>query len=173
MFVARVRPLRLGRSVFAALIVTVAAALTAANAKAERLTLDDGFRSPSGNIHCRYFDVDATLRCDLKRIVNRPLPRPKSCDGEWGQAFEVFAGKNVTGPICHGDTVLDDQLPVLDYGARWQQGDFSCQSERTGILCVNSVGAGFKLSRSAQTVLRGKSGGGQSGGGKSTGGRVK
>ncbi|MFN3348998.1 DUF6636 domain-containing protein [Pseudorhodoplanes sp.] len=146
--------------------IVMAIAWIAPAAQAQRRTLDAGFRTPSGNIHCRYFDFDATLRCDLKRIVNRPLPRPKSCDGEFGRAFEVFAGKNETGPICHGDTVLDDQLPVLDYGARWQRGDFSCQSERTGILCVNSVGAGFKLSRSSQTVLRGKSGGAKSAGGR-------
>lgn len=129
----------------------------------------NGFRSPSGNIHCQYIeadaDSDAVLRCDLKAIANRPPPRPKDCDLEWGQAFEVFAKKPLTGPICYGDTVMDDRLPVLSYGGRWQQGDFTCRSERDGVRCVNSLGAGFHLSRSAQQVFRGRASGGQSTGG--------
>jgi hypothetical protein len=145
---------RLFRAAAAAAILAVAAS-AADRADAQRLTLDNGFRSPSGNIHCQHFNADAALRCDLKEIVNRPLPRPRDCENDWGQAFEVFARKNETGPICYGDTVMDDRLPVLGYGERWQRGDFVCHSERTGVSCVNSLGAGFALSRSAQTVLRG------------------
>ena len=161
---------RLFHAVAAAGAVLAIVAFGPDRAGAQRLTLDNGFQSPSGNIHCQYFDVDNVLRCDLKQIANRP-PRPRDCDQDWGQAFEVFAGKNETGPICHGDTVMDDRLPVLGYGARWQRGDFVCHSERSGVSCLNSVGAGFDLSRSTQTVLRGKSGGG-SAGGKSIGGRI-
>jgi hypothetical protein len=135
------------------------------------MTLDNGFRSPSGNIHCQYFDTDSVLRCDLKQIANRPLPRPRDCENEWGQAFEVFGRKNESGPICYGDTVMDDRLPVLGYGERWQRGDFVCHSERTGVSCLNSLGAGFELSRSAQTILRGEQGG-KLNTGKSVGGRV-
>src|SRR4051812_28883634 len=51
-----------------------------------------GFRSPSGNIHCQYFGgKDATVRCDLRQISNRPPPRPADCDLEWGKAFEISA----------------------------------------------------------------------------------
>ena len=140
-------------------------------AAAQRITLDNGFRSPSGNIHCQYFDTDSVLRCDLKQIANRPLPRPRDCENEWGQAFEVFGRKNESGPICYGDTVMDDRLPVLGYGERWQRGDFVCHSERTGVSCLNSLGAGFELSRSAQTILHGEPGG-KLNTGKSVGGRV-
>lgn len=120
---------------------------------AEPLSLDRGFRSPSGNIHCQYFKFDSVLRCDLKRIANAPLPRPKECDMEFGQAFEIVAGKRPAGPICHGDTAINDRLPVLAYGDRWVRDDFVCQSERSGVSCRNSVGAGFHLSRAAQRIV--------------------
>jgi hypothetical protein len=174
-----VNRLRLFRSVAIAML---AIAVFGPNpASAQRLTLDNGFQSPSGNIHCQFFDADAALRCDLREIVNRPLPRPRDCENDWGQAFEVFARKNETGPICYGDTVMDERLPVLAYGQRWQRGDFVCHSERSGVSCLNSAGAGFELSRSAQTVLRGRPDGGRIGSdrsspanpaGKSIGGRI-
>lgn len=159
---------------FGALVVFIAAAFGPDRVGAQPLTLDNGFRSPSGNIHCQYFDMEAVLRCDLKEIANRPLPRPRDCENDWGQAFEVFARKNETGPICYGDTVMDDRLPVLGYGDRWQRGDFVCHSERTGVSCVNSLGAGFALSRSAQTVLRGSAdkSDARKSGAKSIGGRI-
>jgi hypothetical protein len=136
------------------LAVLAIVAVAPDRAAAQRLTFDNGFRSPSGNIHCQYFNTDDVLRCDLKEIANRPLPKPRDCENDWGQAFEVFGRKADTGPICYGDTVMDDRLPVLGYGERWQRGDFVCHSERTGVSCLNSLGAGFELSRSTQTVLR-------------------
>lgn len=142
------------RLLHAAAAIVVLAASVPDRAGAQPPTLDSGFRSPSGNIHCQYFDFDHVLRCDLRTIANTPLPRPGNCDLEFGQAFEVFAGKDEAGPICHGDTVVNDDLPILGYGERWQRGDFVCRSERTGVTCRNSVGAGFALSRNAQRVVR-------------------
>ncbi len=170
-------------AIAAAIAVFAIGAFGPERAEAQRMTFDNGFRSPSGNIHCQYFDSDAVLRCDLKEISNRPLPRPRDCKNEWGQAFEAFGRRPETGPICYGDTVMDDRLPVLGYGERWERGDFVCRSERTGVSCLNSLGVGFELSRSAQKVLRASSGGGSkpaggnaggsnSGSGKSIGGSV-
>ncbi len=139
---------------FIRLVATIALLVFfACDGFAQQRSLDDGFRSPSGNIHCQHFHWISTLRCDLKQISGRPLPRPSKCDMEFGQAFEVFGKKPFAGPICHGDTVLSDELPVLPYGERWARGDFVCQSERTGVSCRNLLGAGFDLSRATQRVV--------------------
>ncbi len=52
-----------------------------------------GFKTPSSNIHCQFFEIegDKSLRCDIHEITNRPPPRPRDCDLEWGQAFEINA----------------------------------------------------------------------------------
>ena len=119
-----------------------------------------GFRSPSGNIYCQYFDGGSdkppsanVVRCDIKSISS-PLPaRPKDCELEWGQAFEI---DDRTGPaqrLCYGDTVMDPRLPVLPYGAAWQRGGIACKSERSEVSCVNVKGNGFELSRAAQRLF--------------------
>ena len=80
----------------------------------------EGFRSPSGNIHCQFFaaggGADATIRCDLRQMSNRPPPRPRDCDLEWGQAFEISARAARGTRLCYGDTAQDNRLPVLPYG---------------------------------------------------------
>lgn len=117
-----------------------------------------GFKTPTGNIHCMLIPAasnavsPAVLRCDLQKIDNRPV-RPKSCDLEYGQAFEVslFAVKGER--LCAGDTVADEKWPVLPYGGIWQREGFSCLSEQTGLTCFNIKRAGFTLSRSQQAVF--------------------
>ena len=115
----------------------------------------EGFRSPSGNIHCQFFaaDGDATIRCDLRQISNRPLPRPRDCDLEWGQAFEISARAARGAPLCYGDTVQDNRLPALPYGQTWQRAGLTCISEQSGVSCRNARGHGFTLARAGQRVF--------------------
>jgi hypothetical protein len=115
----------------------------------------EGFRSPSGNIHCQFFadEGDAAVRCDLRQMTNRPPPRPRDCDLEWGQAFEISVRAVRGVRLCHGDTVEDDRLPVLPYGRSYERGGLVCTSERTGVTCRNARGHGFTLSRAAQFVF--------------------
>jgi hypothetical protein len=117
----------------------------------------EGFRSPSGNIHCQFFTAgggaDATMRCDLRQTSNRPPPRPRDCDLEWGQAFEISARAAHGTRLCYGDTVQDNRLPVLPYGRTWQRAGIACLSERSGVTCRNARGHGFALSRGAQSVF--------------------
>jgi hypothetical protein len=115
----------------------------------------EGFRSPTGNIHCQFFagDTDVVVRCDLAQISNRPPPRPRDCDLEWGQAFEIASRAARGIRLCYGDTVQDNRLPVLPYGRSWQRGGITCQSEQTGVTCRNARGHGFSVSRAAQSVF--------------------
>ncbi len=117
----------------------------------------EGFRSPSGNIHCQFFGAgggtDATIRCDLRQIANRPPPRPRDCDLEWGQAFVISARATRGTRLCYGDTVQDNRLPVLPYGRSFERGGLRCMSEQSGVSCRNVRGHGFSLSRGAQSVF--------------------
>jgi hypothetical protein len=137
---------------FVLLSVGVAAVLAAAIA-ANAQSGPAGFQSPSGNIHCQFFegwaDEKPTLRCDVRNIATSP-PRPRDCEQDWGRAFEIAEGAQAGQRICAGDTVADDSLGVLAYGRDWQEGGFSCRSETNGVTCGNTAGHGFFLSRASQ-----------------------
>ncbi len=120
----------------------------------------DGFKTPSGNIHCQSFASETAdgkpsraLRCDIRDMSNRPPPRPRDCDLDWGQAFEVTVEAKAGERICHGDTAMDATLRVLPYGATWQRDGLRCTSDQRGVNCANPQGHGFELSRSAQRVF--------------------
>ena len=126
-----------------------------ASAGVSTASAQDGFRSPTGNIHCQFFaiDGDAVIRCDLRQVSNRSIPRPRNCDLDWGQAFEISARAARGSPLCYGDTAQDDRLPVLPYGQSWQRSGLTCISEQSGVSCRNPRGHGFTLSRAAQRVF--------------------
>ncbi len=113
-----------------------------------------GFRSPSNNIHCAAFKQDdgAVLRCDIAKMANKPPPKPKDCELDWGSAFEM-TDSSQADRICHGDTAQDPSLPVLAYGAAWQRHGFTCKSEANGVTCTNAKGRGFELSRGRQRLF--------------------
>ena len=112
-----------------------------------------GFQSPSKNIACQFFTEakQNTLRCDILAVERKPR-RAADCELDWGDAFEMTA-KGSAAPICHGDTVTDQRLPVLAYGEVWQRGGFTCRSEQTGVTCFNAMQHGFALSRATQKVF--------------------
>ncbi|MGZ5841823.1 MAG: DUF6636 domain-containing protein [Xanthobacteraceae bacterium] len=145
------------RFVATAILTAALAAIFALPAVAQDGAI--GFRSPSNNIHCQFFagdtgkDDDASIRCDLMQTNNRPLSRPRDCDMEFGDAFEITGGAARGEPLCHGDTVKDDTLPILSYGQNWQRQGLTCRSEQSGVSCINPKGHGFELSRGAQRVF--------------------
>lgn len=112
-----------------------------------------GFQSPSKNIACQYFDYDKQniLRCDISAMETKPR-RPADCDLDYGGAFEMNA-KGPAARLCHGDTVMDNSLPVLAYGEVWQRSGFTCKSEQTGVTCFNADRRGFSLARARQEVF--------------------
>lgn len=114
----------------------------------------EGFRTPSNNIHCQVFAGDsgtaAELRCDMVEITNAVPNRPSSCELDWDKAFGISQDDQIGGRLCVGDTVRDDRLLVLEYGAIWQGHGFTCLSEQTGLTCFNARRHGFTLSKAAQ-----------------------
>ncbi len=115
----------------------------------------DAFRSPSGNIFCQAIETEngPFLRCDIRQISNRPPPRPRSCDLDYGQAFEISAKGDRGVRLCYGDTVANEGFAALAYGATWQRYGFTCTSATSGVRCVNARGHGFELSRAEQKVF--------------------
>jgi uncharacterized protein DUF6636 len=96
---------------------------------------------PSGNIGCAY--GNGLLRCDIYSGLN---PEPKrDCELDWTGLDLVHDGK--AGPVCAGDTVSDQDDPVLHYGAKWSRAGITCRSRTSGLRCRNRKGHGFFLSR--------------------------
>ena len=112
-----------------------------------------GFRSPSKNIACQYFDYDGqnVLRCDIMEATVTAR-RPTDCELDWGKAFEMRS-KGGAERLCYGDTVMDPGLPLLAYGDVWQRGGFTCKSEQSGVTCFNADRHGFSLSRAKQELF--------------------
>jgi len=139
----------------ARLFAAAVASILSASCGLSSASAQEGFRSPTGNIHCQFFaiDNDAVIRCDLRQVSNRSIPRPRNCDLEWGQAFEISGRATRGTPLCYGDTVQDNGLPVLPYGQSWQRAGLTCISEQSGVSCRNARGHGFTLSRAAQRVF--------------------
>lgn len=130
---------------------TMLAALIAGATFAAAQTGPAGFKSPSGNIHCQYYDGE--IRCDIAQQSAPVPPKPRDCELEWGQAFAVADNGRSGERLCHGDTVVDARLPVLAYGNVWRSGGITCASEQTGVTCTNAAGHGFSLSRAAQRLF--------------------
>ena len=112
-----------------------------------------GFRSPSNNIGCQYYDYDRViaLRCDIMEATVT-APRPRNCDLEFGKAFEMKP-KGPSERLCYGDTIMDPKMPVLAYGEVWQRGGFTCTAEQTGVTCFNADRRGFALARAEQKLF--------------------
>jgi hypothetical protein len=49
--------------------------------------------------------------------------------------------------LCAGDTVVNRNAPVLDYGEKKKIGGFTCKSRTSGLRCRNKADHGFFLSR--------------------------
>lgn len=104
----------------------------------------DAFQTPSGNIACNL--AGSVARCDIKKKDWDPGPRPSSCPVDWGGGLEV-GGSGKGRVVCAGDTVMNPDAPVLEYGQQTQVGDFLCASEEDGVSCVQSASNhGFEIS---------------------------
>ncbi len=118
--------------------------LLSAQAKA-----DPGFRTPSDNIACTVFN--GFLRCDLSRNQAKLPPKPKDCDLDWGNAFEMST-RGSSMRQCVGDTVYAKQ-PILAYGKTWKYGGFTCISRSNGLTCRNQAGHGWFINLQQQKLF--------------------
>jgi hypothetical protein len=112
-----------------------------------------GFQTPSKNIHCAGFsDSGGTnLRCDILHNNAPPPARPKDCELDYGNAFEMtLTGKSVR--LCYGDTVAD-AYPILAYGTTWKWAGFICSSSTAGVRCTNLSRHGWQINKNAQTLF--------------------
>lgn len=130
-------------------IILAMAAVSPAAALAQELP--EGFRTPTGNVQCLFFDI-SSVRCSIATVSNRLPNRPADCELEWGHDFGLHAGSREGERLCVGDTIAED-YPVLPYGESARHGAIVCRSARKGVTCINGDGAGFELSRSLQRVF--------------------
>ncbi|MBD2302491.1 hypothetical protein H6G77_20380 [Aulosira sp. FACHB-615] len=108
---------------------------------------ETSFQTPTGNIHCTI--LQANIRCDILKITAKIPPKPRSCEFDWGHAFILDAqGRGYRG--CYGDTTVNPQNPVLQYGKTLRHEGIVCTSRRTGLTCVNRDQRGWELSREKQ-----------------------
>jgi hypothetical protein len=137
-----------------ALIVAVVSGLATMAAARAADAVSAGFKTPSGNIHCRLLTEGAatSLRCDAKEVEGRPPPRPDNCHFQWGRAFALLANGGEAHLVCHSDSLGEEQLPVLRYGETWQQEPFTCLSASSGLTCSTPAKHGFVLSKTSQKL---------------------
>jgi hypothetical protein len=116
----------------------------------------ESFRTPSDNIHCMLIrdGQAASVECELRSRNNArsALPQPADCDLEWGNRFALDA-KGRAGMVCHGDTLITPDAPVLAYGTSLAWDGITCASSESGLTCKNRKGRGFSLSRAKQRLF--------------------
>jgi hypothetical protein len=79
--------------------------------------------------------------------------RPRDCDLDWGDAFEIGDNDRRGAVVCHGDTVMTPDSMELGYGASVTLGDYSCTSAKTGMTCTNGRGHGFAIAKASQKLF--------------------
>jgi hypothetical protein len=130
----------LGSIVVAILVSGVLASTPAAAAEADLSTRN--FQTPSGNINC-HIQKSGPLRCDIYSGLKPEPNRP--CELDWVGLLLEREGQ--ARPNCAGDTVPNQDPPVLQYGDHWQRWGRRCVSRTSGLSCHNFGGWHFKLSR--------------------------
>lgn len=110
---------------------------------------DGIFQSPSGNIACVTTSVDrGRAICEIAEHSYANPPRPADCHlGGWGNRIVMEHG---SAPVwtCHGDALLADGHPTLQYGQTGSGGTITCDSETDGVTCTDSsTGHFFRVSR--------------------------
>jgi hypothetical protein len=123
------------------------------------LDAEGRFRTPSNRIHCMFYTPEGKaeptgIACDIDQsVIKKPiLPRPKDCEYDWGQHFEL-GNDSDAGMGCVSDWVGSEDSPVLAYGNSIRRGKIVCTSESTGLTCRNANGHGFFLSKAAQKIF--------------------
>lgn len=117
------------------------------------------FSSPSGNIRCAMaapVDGPATVACQLENITytvpagvgHKDTGEP--CERDYGSGRDVRLVAGQPGYIRCSYAALDGGVgpwPVLAYGRSQTLGAITCTSATTDVLCSDSSGHFFRISR--------------------------
>lgn len=148
-FRALLRPLQ-GPLFFVVPMLTCAALAVSLGIPRSQAESGESFKTPSGNIAC--MSIERVLRCDLRENSAPLPPRPRDCEGDFGNAFQMGI-KGKSGRICHGDTVFGGNQPVLAYGHTWQYQGFTCVSQMNGLTCRNADKKGWFINKLEQKLF--------------------
>ncbi len=115
------------------------------------------FTTPSHNIACVLSDPsptgDGTARCDVPQHTWAAPPKPADCVGDYGAGASVSGSEKGT-LTCASDAVPDPGLKVLQYGQAVSYGGIVCDSQETGLRCVNAAtGHGFRVARGSYDLF--------------------
>lgn len=131
------------------LILTISLAISSFSGSALANSIE--FNSPSGNILCG--GNQNQISCFItERTGKSPLSRPKSCEYDWGQKFNLRGNGRVTMP-CYSDFEFNSNAPTLQYGQTVRGKNWQCTSTQNGMRCENSSKRGFQLNRQQQIVF--------------------
>jgi hypothetical protein len=109
----------------------------------------ESFKTPTGNIICIMNDTD--VECGIKSGLNPAPPKQACTDGDSVFNRVDLSAAGIAEPLrCAGDPGAFAEEPtaqVLAYGATAIKGETGCTSFEFGVVCANSKGHGFFLSR--------------------------
>jgi len=117
----------------------------APNARAQGTS---GFVTPSKHTFCAI--DEGRLRCDMTENSAKIPPKPKDCEFDWGNSFEMKRTGSASR-ICVSDFVGTTE--VLDYGKSWDHQGFHCNSKPSGLTCTNQSHHGWMLKQSEQRIF--------------------
>ncbi len=112
---------------------------------------DGAFKTPSGNIVCSLSTVG--VECVIKSGL-KPAPQKSVCDGGDPVSDRVnLSATGVAAPLpCAGDPgplVDEADAKELAEGSTIVKGEIGCVTFKFGLVCTNSNGRGFFLSRAS------------------------
>src|ERR1700761_2683976 len=133
-------------TIVSAVCLMLGGLVAAGPAKAQSL---DSFKTPTGNIICIMTNTD--VECGIKSGLN-PAPARQACtDGDPVFNRVDLSATGGAEPLrCAGDPGAFAEEPtarVLTYGNTMVKGETGCTSYEFGVVCANSKGHGFFLSR--------------------------
>jgi hypothetical protein len=113
---------------------------------------DGAFKTSSGNIICGLNTVD--VECVIKSGLKPAPPKVRVCNGGDPVSDRVSLQANgIAAPVpCAGDPgplVDEADAKELPEGSTMIKGDIGCAAFKFGLVCTNSKGRGFFLSRAS------------------------
>jgi hypothetical protein len=113
---------------------------------------DGAFKTSSGNIVCGL--KSELVECVIKSGLKPAPPKKRVCDGGDPVSNRVnLSASGIAAPVpCAGDPgPLADEVDAkeLAEGSAMVKGEIGCVAFKTGLVCVNSKGRGFFLSRAS------------------------